>query len=111
VTTPGRERRKSPRFAVDVPVRLTVAGESLPGRLRDVCRDAALVEANRWFPLQTPIELAVELPGTGGPLALKGTVIRLAPGEQGSHGMAILFGDVGEAAALRIDFFISQQEG
>ncbi len=104
------ERRKSPRFSVDVPARLTVGSDVLTGRLRDVCRDAALVEANRWFPLQTAVTLAVELPGTGGPLELKGTVIRLAPGEQGSHGMAILFTDVTDAAGLRIDFFISQQE-
>jgi PilZ domain len=105
------ERRKNKRFPVDVPARLIVGNESLMGRLRDVCRDAAYVEANRWFPLQTPVSVAMELPGTGGPLEVRGTVIRLAPGDQGTHGLAILFEEVTPAAALRIDFFISQQEG
>jgi len=105
------ERRKNPRFPVDVPARLTVGNETTMGRLRDVCRDAAYVEANRWYPLQTEVSVAMELPGTGGPLEVRGTVIRLAPGDEGSHGMAILFADVTPAAALRIDFFISQREG
>ena len=107
----AEERRKSPRFPVDVPARIGVGHETLMARLRDVCRDAAYVEANRMLPLETPVSVAMELPGTGGPLEVRGTVIRLAPGEEGTHGMAILFQDVTPAAALRIDFFISQQEG
>lgn len=104
------ERRKSPRFAVDVPARLTVGTETVVGRVRDVCRDAALVEANRWYPLQTQVALAVELPDTRGSLELKGTVIRLSPGEQGTHGMAILFDELPAAAAYRIDAFLTRQE-
>ena len=106
-----QERRRNPRFAVDVPARFTVGKETLIGRVRDVCRDAALVEANKWFPLETQATLALELPGTGGPLQLYGKIIRLAPGEQGTHGMAILFSDLTPAATDRIDYFISQQEG
>lgn len=104
-----KDRRKNPRIAVDVPAHLTVGAESLMGRLRDVCRDAALVEANRWFPLQTAVALAMELPGTGGPLQVTGRVIRLAPGEQGTHGMAILFDELPQAASDRIDYFLAQQ--
>ena len=105
------ERRKHRRFAVDVPARIAVGKEAFVARLRDVCRDAALVEANKWFPLQTAVTVAMELPGTGGPLQVAGKVIRLAPGDQGSHGMAILFDEVSQAASDRIDFFIAQQEG
>lgn len=104
------ERRKNARYAVDIPVRLTVQGATVMGRLRDVCRDAALVEANKWFPLETPMTMAMELPGTGGPLEVMGRVIRLAPGDQGSHGMALLFTDVSAAAGERIAFFVAVQE-
>ena len=106
----GQERRKHTRYPVDVPARLTVGSESLMARMRDVCRDAVLVEANRWFPLQTDVKVAVELPGTGGPLEITGKVVRLAPGEQGAHCMAVLFGDLPQAASDRIDFFVAQHE-
>jgi len=102
----AEERRRHPRIPVDVPVRLTVDGESLLGRLKDICRDAALVESNRAFPLETTVVLAMELPGTGGPLEVSGRVIRLA-GEDGVQAMAILFTGVTPAAATRIDFFVA----
>jgi hypothetical protein len=105
----GKERRKHPRYPVDVSARLTVGNDSLMARMRDVCRDAVLVEANRWFPLQTDVKVAMELPGTGGPLEVAGKVIRLAPGEQGTHSMAILFAELPQAATDRIDFFLTQQ--
>jgi hypothetical protein len=104
------ERRKSPRFTVEVPVRLTARGASYPGRLRDICRDAALVEVDRPWSLETPVALAMELPGTGGPLEVLGRVVRLVPAQGGGpHGIAVLFTDVSPAAATRIDFFIALQ--
>lgn len=106
----AEQRRKHPRFPVNVPARLRVDGKALPVRLRNVCRDAALVEANKWFPIETPVAVAMELPGTGGPLEVCGRVIRLAPGEQGSHEMAILFTDLSAAATDRIDFFVAVHE-
>jgi hypothetical protein len=106
----GQERRKSPRFVVEVPARLTVGHDVLIGRLRDVCRDAALVEADRSFPLETEVKVAMELPGTGGPLMVTGKVIRIGDGEAGAKAMAILFRDISPSASARIDFFIAQQE-
>lgn len=103
------ERRKSPRYAVDVAARLTIGGAQHTGRLRDLCRDAALVEADRAWPLETEVTVAMELPGTGGPLEVSGRVIRLAPGEGGVTGLAILFTNVSPAAATRIDFFVALQ--
>lgn len=104
------ERRKHPRFAVDAPARLTVAGETQVGRVRDICKDAVLVEANRWYPLGTQAALEADLPGLDGPIRVEGTIIRLAPGQEGTHGMAILFGDVPPVSEMRIDFFISEHE-
>jgi len=104
------ERRKAQRFNVEVPVRLTVAGHSFPGHLKDVCRDAALVETHRALPVDTGVALAMALPGTGGPLQVGGRVIRVTPGDGDAQRLAILFTDVTPAAETRIDFFIAQHE-
>jgi len=105
------ERRRKPRFFVGQPARISSGGPAVTGRLRDVCRDAAFVEADRWFPLQSEVTLAMELPGTDQPVEVNGTVIRLAPGDLGRHGMAVLFEDLTPAAEASIDLFIAQQEG
>jgi hypothetical protein len=103
------ERRKNPRFAVDVPVRLTVGEASTVGRLKDICRDAALVDVDVPQTLESVVTLALELPGTGGPLQVRGRVIRLAPGEEGRHGAAVLFMDVPPPTEARISFFVELQ--
>jgi PilZ domain len=107
----GSDRRKNPRFEADVPVRLTVDGHAYVGRLRDVCRDAALVEAHGRWPLGTAVILAMELPGTEWPLQVGGTVIRVGPGEGDATATAVLFGDLTPAAETRIDFFIALRGG
>jgi hypothetical protein len=103
------ERRKQPRFVVDIPVRLTSEGATFPGHLRDICRDAAWVESEKGCALGTEIAMALELPGTGGPMVIEGRVIRVAPGEKAPNGMALLFKDLPPASATRIDFFIAMQ--
>jgi hypothetical protein len=104
------ERRKNPRFPVDVPVRLTAGGTSFPGHLKDVCRDAVLVETHRPMPIDSEVSVAMALPGTGGPLEVGGRVIRVAPGEGDAQRLAILFTSLTPAAETRIDFFIAQHE-
>ena len=108
----GAERRRSPRVVVtDVAARVTVGSETLPGHLQDICRDAALVEIDRSFPLQTPMTIEVELPGVKGLIRASGHVIRLAPYEDGRQSVAVLFEDLAKEHQLRIDLFISEQEG
>jgi PilZ domain len=107
VTGNGDDRRKNPRFPVDVPVRLTGEGGVQSARLKDICRDAALVEGDQVWPLDAEVAIAMELPGTGGPLEVTGQVIRIVPGER--KGMAILFTRVSPAAGMRIDFFVALQ--
>jgi len=106
----SEERRKSPRFTVEVPVRLTTGGNSFPGLLKDLCRDAVLVETHQPLPIDTQVAVAMALPGTGGPLEVRGRVIRVAPGEGDAQRVAILFTSVTPAAETRIDFFIAQHE-
>jgi hypothetical protein len=103
------ERRRHPRIVVDIPVVVRANGAEHPARLRDICREAALVEADMGWPLEAELGLRMELPGTGGSVEIGGRVIRLAPGEAGRQGMAILFTDVTAAAGMRIDFFVSLQ--
>jgi hypothetical protein len=88
---------------------LTVESATFAGHLRDICRDAAWIESERGCAPGTEIALAVELPGTGGPMIIEGRVIRVAPGEKAPNGMAILFKDLSPASATRIDFFIAMR--
>jgi len=104
------ERRKSPRFTVEVPVRLTAGGNAFPGHLKDLCRDAVLVETHHALAIDASVAVAMALPGTGGPLEVGGRVIRVAPGEGDARRLAILFTNVTPAAETRIDFFIAQHE-
>lgn len=101
---PG-ERRKQPRLRLDLPVRVGIEGQVRDGRLRDICRDAALVELNHRCPLGTPVMLTLELPG-GVPLLVAGTVIRLADGEGEGQGLAILFADLTPTASAKLDQFL-----
>jgi PilZ domain len=103
------ERRRSPRLAVDVPVTIHVAGQPRKAVLKDICRDAALVELDRWEALGTEVILEMDLPGSSGPLRVTGEVIRLAPGEQAGHGMAILFSASTAEVETGIDAFIARQ--
>ncbi len=103
------DRRKQPRYVVDVPVRILAAGKPSTGHLRDICRDAAWVESDRALAMGAQLALVMELPGTGGPIEVLGRVIRLGAGEKAPNGMAILFDELPPAAATRIDFFIALQ--
>jgi hypothetical protein len=109
----SEERRRSRRHPVKAPVRLSLGDEELPGLLRDICREAALVESPRELPLETSVTLAMELPSQIGALQVDGRVVRLAAPEDGVHPLAILFTDVPPAAATQLDLFLAklEQEG
>ena len=105
-----RETRKSPRFAVQVDAQLSMGMERFTGKVKNICRDAVLVEVSRDVPVGAELAVALALPGTGGPLQVVGKVVRVAPLEHGRD-IAILFTDVMPAYAQRIDFFIEVQSG
>lgn len=106
----GDERRKSPRYAVDIPARLSSGGESFPAQIKDICRDAVLLESHRSLGLDAAVTLAMELPGADYPLNVMGRVIRLIRGEGDAQRMAVLFTDSNPAAATAIDFFLALQD-
>ncbi len=104
------ERRREPRFVVDLPVRLLVGGRTVPGYIVDICRDAAWVESETPCSIEAIVSLSVEFPGAeGGAIDIIGRVIRVGAGEKAPHGMALLFTGLTPAATTRIDFFIDQQ--
>lgn len=105
----GQDRRRHPRVVVDVPVRIVDQGAEHVARLRDICREAALVESTREWPLDAEVGLRMQLPGVNEGINVQGRVIRLVPNPGGSHAMAILFTDVTPLAGLRIDFFVALQ--
>jgi Tfp pilus assembly protein PilZ len=102
----GEDRRRHKRRRVDAAARLRVGERVLEARVRDICRDAVLVEADSWFPLGTDVRLTLELPGPHPPIQASGRVLRLTPCEQGTHGMAVLFSEISTADTLRIDFIV-----
>jgi hypothetical protein len=102
------ERRKHPRFKVGVPVEIAHGPERFGGRLRDLCRDAALLEVDRPVAVGAELGLALQLPGTGGPLQVVGSVVREGV-EEGGQVIAVLLFELTPAAETRIDFFIALQ--
>lgn len=100
------ERRRHPRFKVRVDAQLSQGAQLFPGRLKDLCRDAALVEVRHRLDVGDTVGLI--LPGTEAPLEMAGQVVRTAPGDEGSLDAAILFSDVPPAVETRIDTFIAE---
>jgi hypothetical protein len=102
------EKRKSKRYEADVPTQLRVAGLVVPVRLKDVCRDAVLVEASQTWPLGTAVGVILGLPDGQAPVEVHGTVIRLAPAGEGENaGVAVLFTELSPELATRLDFFFA----
>lgn len=101
------ERRRSPRVVVDVPARITADGVTVDGHIRDICRDAALLLADRSWPLGTRLSVETELPRVSGRVSFSGPVVRLGAHEDGRSGVAVLFESVDPTALLRIELFVS----
>ena len=101
------ERRRHPRVVVDLPVRLRVGDKTVPGRIHDVCRDAALVETHERCTVGTKVALAWESPG-GGMAQVDGVVLRVSAGEGDARRVAVLFVDIAPAAATAIEMLIDR---
>jgi PilZ domain len=99
------DRRKSPRVVVDLPVRVGMAGQTVPGRLHDVWRDAALVQTHQSCMVGTRVTLAWQADG-GGMVQVDGVVLRVSAAEGDARGIAILFVDVAPSTATAIELLI-----
>ena len=104
------ERRKSPRYAVNVPARMASVAGTSSGMVRDLCRDAALFETAQTIPVGTPVEMALEFPGVPSPLVIKGKVVREAQSRDGRRAVAVLFTEETPEFVTQLDFLIGMQE-
>jgi hypothetical protein len=98
---PPEERRRSPRFTADMAVAVSTAEETIEGRVKDICREAFLMEAERSFRRETVVSVVLRLPEPEPPLTVKGKVARLGPTRQGV--MAVLFQEPDSSALERLD--------
>jgi hypothetical protein len=103
----NEERRSNRRVVVDVPARILDDGAVTGARLRDICRDAAFLLADRSWPLGTVLAVEVELPRVEGVVRFKGPVVRLSEAE-GECGVAVLFDTVDRQGLLGIDLLLGQ---
>jgi hypothetical protein len=101
------DRRRSPRVVVDLPVRLVVDGQTVPGRIHDVCRDAALVETHQRCSVGMNVVLSWETPG-GGMVQVAGVILRISAAEGDARRVAILFVDVAPATATAIELLVDR---
>lgn len=100
------DRRKNPRVSADAPVVVVMTqGESFRGRMRDLCRDAALIECPPQ-PTGTEVTVALELPGPGGTVSVAGNVVRVT-----HDAMAVLFSAVDPEAEVRIQGYLASLQG
>lgn len=104
------ERRKNPRYPVNLAARLASVGGMCAGKVRDICRDAAFVETPQSVPTGTAVEVTVEFPGLEAPLAIKGKVVREALTGDGRPAVAILFIEETPEFVTQLDFLIDSQE-
>jgi hypothetical protein len=104
------ERRRHPRYVVNVPGRLTVGGASFEVRLRDICEEGVLVETPQPRKVGETVTLATEILEGSGTIEISGKIVRLAgPAEEGGPGVAILFTSLNPAALTQIGFFLELQ--
>jgi Tfp pilus assembly protein PilZ len=94
----GKERRKSPRFQVWLPVHLVVGSERLEGHIHDISMESAFVEAERTWPLDTELEITMPLPDAAESMELVGRVVRIGTRGDTTQGMALRFTHVSPGA-------------
>jgi hypothetical protein len=78
---PATERRKEPRVAVRLPLRLTLAGRTVETRIVDLSNCGIRFHTPEALPLMNRVQLSLELPdGPSGaaasPIAITGVVVR-----------------------------------
>jgi hypothetical protein len=104
------DRRRHPRYPIDVPGRLTLEGATFDVRLKDLCAEAVLVETPRPCRVGASVTLNAEILGGSGEIEISGRVIRVAGAGEPGPGAAILFTSLNPAAATQIDFFLELQD-
>jgi hypothetical protein len=100
------DRRGAPRGEVEVSCRVQRGESTFVAQLKSLSRLGALLEAGEALPVGTPLEIVLELPGTGEETLVRGEVVRVTPAE-GLYGLAIFFAPLPPVTLARIESFVA----
>lgn len=105
----GKDRRRAPRVAKQVPLTLKDQVGELSTVTRDISASGAYCTLRRHVPLMTKLQIRFALPETG-QVACEGVVVRIdpakpAPGHH-SYEVAIFFNDIADDARARLSQFV-----
>jgi len=111
------ERRRLPRVAADLPLRLTFRDRTVETRIHDLSGSGIRFKAPAALPILSRVQIALELPdGTpgqpGASIAITGVVVRCLEGDAGEDARfdtAIFFEDLSEIARARLSRFVSSR--
>ncbi len=111
----GAEKRRSPRFEIELPVTLQIKKEQFQLKTLDVSRHGVFLKTDTPRPLRELISLKIELPESFGHLEVLGSVIRSRLPDQSKKddpaGMAVQFFALGGSAKdLWNKFFLSLEK-
>src|SRR5690348_10999722 len=88
---PANERRRSPRVAADLDLRVELGGKSGLAHIRDISASGVRCRTSQAIPLMTEVGLVIVLPHAAGPreVVCRGAVVRSGPvSDPGSRGLA-----------------------
>lgn len=111
------ERRRQPRVAADLPLRLTFKDRTVETRIQDLSGSGIRFRAPAALPLLSRVQIALELPDitAGQPpasIAITGVVVRCREGDaadEARYDTAIFFEDLSEIARARLARFVSSR--
>jgi len=111
------ERRRLPRVAADLPLRLTFRDKTVETKIHDLSGSGIRFKAPAPLPILSRVQIALELPDAtpGHPsasIAITGVVVRCLEGEAGGEARfdtAIFFEDLSESARARLARFVSSR--
>lgn len=112
------ERRRHPRVAADLPLRLTFRDRTVETRIKDLSGSGIRFKAPAALPLLSRVQIALELPDAAMPgqpaasLAITGVVVRCHEGEaadEARYDTAIFFEDLSEIARARLARFVASR--
>jgi uncharacterized protein (TIGR02266 family) len=102
------ERRRTPRPPLRIPVSCSFAGVGGAGSTENLTVHGFFLRTDTPAPLDTAVELALDLPDHGEPVKTTGRVVRLARREDDTPGFAVEFEHLDESARKRIAVLVEQ---
>ena len=107
----GKERRRAPRVARQLPLVLMDHVGEVSAVTRDISESGAYCMMRRHVPLMTKLQIHFKLPGRG-EISCKGVVVRVEPplpsASVSTYEMAIFFNDISRDHRKRLSHYIQE---